>query len=112
MKTYPQRKPNWFRKTVRSLLRRCTDTFNKHTEFYVAAKPDFHTGFYRIQEFDALYADWIRQNGRIDRGDLTRFYFLYYPSNGKTKSFLSFYLPIHLAITLTKFSRPARRLPF
>ena len=77
MKTYPQRKPNWFRKTVRSLLRRCTDTFNKHTEFYVAAKPDFHTGFYRIRDFDALYADWIRQNGRIDRGDLTRFYFLY-----------------------------------
>ncbi|HEY2084402.1 MAG TPA: TylF/MycF/NovP-related O-methyltransferase, partial [Verrucomicrobiae bacterium] len=77
MKTYPVREIGTIRKLIRSILRRCTDSFNKHSEFYVAAKPDFHTGWHRIPNFNALYADWIRKNARIDRSDLTRFFFIY-----------------------------------
>ena len=77
MKSYPGRKLAWHRKLVRSLLRRCGGVISRHTEFYLAAKPDFHTGYQRVKNFDALYADWVRHNGRIDRGDLARFYFLY-----------------------------------
>jgi O-methyltransferase len=72
-----QRKLPWHRKAIRSLLRRCGGMFTEHTEFYLAAKPDFHTGFHRLQNFESLYADWIRHNGRIDRGDMVRFYFFY-----------------------------------
>jgi hypothetical protein len=77
MKSYPTRKLAWSRKVVRSLLRRCGGVISRHTEFYLAAKPDFHTGYHRVRDFDGLYADWVRHNGRIDRGDLARFYFFY-----------------------------------
>jgi O-methyltransferase len=77
MKTYPVRRIGKLRKFIRSIFRRCTDGFNKHSEFYVAAKPDFHTGWHRIAGFNNLYADWISKNGRIDRGDLARFFFIY-----------------------------------
>jgi O-methyltransferase len=77
MKTYPIRKIGTIRKLIRSVLRRCTCSFNKHSEFHVAAKPDFHTGWHRIPNFNTLYADWICKNGRIDRSDLTRFFFIY-----------------------------------
>jgi O-methyltransferase len=77
MKAYPERKLSRPRKIIRSLMRRCTDFVNINSEFHVAAKPDFHTGYEHIPNFKALYADWIRQNGRLNRGDLTRFYFLY-----------------------------------
>ncbi len=77
MKAYPPRKPGRIRKLVRSIVRRGASVINRHTEFYVAAKPDFHTGYHRIPNFDVLYREWIKQNGRIDRTDLTRFYLFY-----------------------------------
>ncbi len=71
----PKRSP--FRKLANSVLKRYCNFVNKHTDFYVAAKPDFHTDLDRVQNFERLYENWIRQNAKNDRSDLPRFYFLH-----------------------------------
>ena len=66
-----------FRKLAASVLKRYPDLINKHTDFHVACKPDFHASLHQIENFESLYEIWVQKEPKNNRGDLVRFYFLY-----------------------------------
>ena len=72
-----QTRPHWFRKLVRSFLKRYCGLLNRYTDLHVAFKPDFLSALNRTSDFDLLYREWVRQNPLNDRCDLTRLYMLY-----------------------------------
>ena len=63
-------------KLISSFIRRFSDYIALNTNLYLSFKPDFHTKLKKINNFQSLYINWIKNSPKNDKGDLVRLYFL------------------------------------
>lgn len=64
------------KKLTNSLARRFSDFIALNTNMYLSHKPDIQTKLDKVENWADLYASWIRNSPRNDKGDLVRLYFL------------------------------------
>lgn len=63
-------------KLINSFIRRFSNYIALKTSLYLSHKPDFHSKLNKVEDFESLYKNWIKNSPRNDKGDLVRLYFL------------------------------------